>query len=177
MSATVGETITLTGRAPGSASTQWCQMSGPGILNFANAGNLSTTVTTTSPGDYRVRLIADDGTIGTFQELTLTFAEALPPAAPPDVRLHDVGRAIYEISTDLTSVTHQFSGRAHETVVFAYAEDIGVPFRDHTEGGYAPRIQADDRGIYELTITEHGNHEARWNRRMFFRARRPDDVP
>jgi hypothetical protein len=91
--------------------------------------------------------------------------------------LHDVGRAIYEISTDLTSVTHQFSGRALETVVFAYAEDIGVPFRDHTEGGYAPRIQADDRGIYELTITELGNHEARWNTRMFFRARRPDDVP
>jgi len=177
MSAPAGQTITLTGRAPGSTSTQWRQMSGPGLLNFADAGNLSTTVTATSPGDYRVRLIADDGTIGTFQELTLTFTEPPPAAAPPDVRLHSVGRAVYEPSTDLTRVTHQFIGHAHETAVFEYAEDIGTPFRDHAEGGYAPRIQADDRGIYELTITGHGNLEAPWNRRMFFRVRRPDDVP
>ncbi len=177
MSAAAGAAITLTGRAPGSASTEWRQMSGPGVLDFADAGNLSTTVTASSPGTYRVRLVADDGMVGTFQELLLTFEEPAPPAAPPDLRLHAIGLAVYDINANTTSVTHWFAGRAHETVAFEYTGDIDAPFRDQTDGGYAPAIQADDGGIYQLTITEPGDQAARWNTKMFFRARWPDGKP
>jgi hypothetical protein len=152
-------------------------MSGPGVLDFADAGNLSTTVTASSPGTYRVRLVADDGMVGTFQELLLTFEEPAPPAAPPDLRLHAIGLAVYDINAEATSVTHWFAGRAHETVAFEYTGDIDAPFRDHTDGGYAPAIQADDGGIYQLTITEPGDQAARWNTKMFFRARWPDGKP
>ncbi len=177
MSAAAGAAITLTGRAPGSASTEWRQMSGPGVLDFADAGNLSTTVTASSPGTYRVRLVADDGMVGTFQELLLTFEEPAPPATPPDLRLHAIGLAVYDINADATSATHWFAGRAHETVAFEYTGDIDAPFRDHTDGGYAPAIQADGGGIYQLTITERGDQAARWNTKMFFRARWPDGNP
>jgi regulation of enolase protein 1 (concanavalin A-like superfamily) len=169
VTAAAGATVTLAGRAPVSASTEWRQMSGPGTLVFADAGDLSTTVTSSSPGTYRVRLVADDGTVGTFQELLLTFAED----TPPEVRLHAVGLAVYDMTSGTTRVTHRLAGRAYESVAFEYTGDLGSPFRDHVSGGYPPKIQADSEGIYELTISEPGDKTALWNRRMFFRARWP----
>jgi uncharacterized protein len=64
--------------APRSA---WTKVSGPGSVTFADPAAAVTTATFSAPGDYVLRLTADDGTARA--DSTLAVKVALPPPAEP----------------------------------------------------------------------------------------------
>lgn len=66
------QALSLTGVANNATSTQWTQIMGPSILAFTSPGNLTSSITPSSFGTYKVRLLASNGTIQTFDDLNLT---------------------------------------------------------------------------------------------------------
>ena len=115
--------------------------------------------------------VADNN--GSEATATVTVTKDDTPTIPPAVRMHLAGHATYDSSTATTRVTHRFAGTPGDVVAFVYTPELGAAYRNHTIGGYAPAITADADGIFQLTITEPGNHAAAWNSRMFFRAMWP----
>ncbi|MGC9450240.1 MAG: S8 family serine peptidase [Oceanipulchritudo sp.] len=63
---------------PGSVTTEWIQVSGPGTATFANPGSVDTSVVADTAGTYVLRLTADDGGAQTFEEITLEAAPMTP---------------------------------------------------------------------------------------------------
>lgn len=57
---------------PAPYSVQWSQVSGPGIVTFANANTEDTLVTLSMSGSHLLRLIADDTDARTFKEITFS---------------------------------------------------------------------------------------------------------
>ena len=55
----------------GSVTTNWSQVSGPGVVSFGSALSLSTTASFSLPGTYVLRLTAYDATLAAFDELTV----------------------------------------------------------------------------------------------------------
>lgn len=58
--------------SPGITSTTWSMVSGPGAVVFGNPASLATTATFSAAGQYELRLVADDGGLQTFDEVTIT---------------------------------------------------------------------------------------------------------
>jgi subtilisin family serine protease/glucose/arabinose dehydrogenase len=67
---------------PGVVSVTWTQVSGPGSVSFADAGQVDTTASFTAAGTYVLRLTANDGGLSASDELTVSV---LPPNAAPTV--------------------------------------------------------------------------------------------
>jgi hypothetical protein len=57
---------------PGALTVAWDQISGPGIVTFANSNFLGTTASFSTNGIYLLRLKADDGQVQTSDYLTIT---------------------------------------------------------------------------------------------------------
>ena len=57
---------------PGTVSTVWSQVSGPGTVSFTNKFNLSTTARFSTNGVYVVRLTADDLDLSGSDDVTIT---------------------------------------------------------------------------------------------------------
>src|SRR5690606_11824315 len=78
-STSVGESAALAGVAsddgrPGPLAVQWTKQSGPGSVSFANAAAAATTATFSQPGTYVLRLVASDGALSAFDDVTVTVA-------------------------------------------------------------------------------------------------------
>ena len=58
--------------SPGTLSTTWSKVSGPGTVTFADASILATTATFSAAGTYVLRLSADDSALQASDELTVT---------------------------------------------------------------------------------------------------------
>ena len=71
----------------------WSQVSGPGTVTFANPNAAVTTALFSAPGEYVVRLAADNGTAKTTS--TLTVKVELPP---PPVQLDPVVTKPYTVT-------------------------------------------------------------------------------
>jgi hypothetical protein len=71
-----GKTASLSGTAPNSSSVLWQKVTGPGTITFASPSSLSTTVTATEPGQYRIRLLSNDSNPQTFDDLLLNVRSA-----------------------------------------------------------------------------------------------------
>lgn len=56
---------------PGELSITWNQTDGPGSVDFSDAGALDTAVSFSAPGVYVLRLMADDGELSAFDEVTV----------------------------------------------------------------------------------------------------------
>jgi RHS repeat-associated protein len=69
--------------SPGTLTTTWSVVSGPGTVTFVNASASSTTATFSMSGAYVLRLTADDGALSAFDEVRVTVNEAIP-GLPPD---------------------------------------------------------------------------------------------
>ena len=67
--------------SPGSLTTTWSKVSGPGTVTFGNASSVDTTARFSAPGIYVLRLTANDGELTTSAEVTITVNPAPPP--PP----------------------------------------------------------------------------------------------
>jgi RHS repeat-associated protein len=70
--------------AGGSVSISWSQMSGPGIVTFADATSVNTNARFSTPGVYVLRLTADDTEYASRAEVTITV-HAAPENQPPTV--------------------------------------------------------------------------------------------
>lgn len=66
------------GRWGGSLTTAWSVLSGPASVAFGtpDGNGVDTTATISDYGTYRFRLIADDGEIKTFDEVSITVVES-----------------------------------------------------------------------------------------------------
>ena len=70
---------------PGSLTSTWSRVSGPGTVTFANASAADTTATFSAPGTYVLRLTATDGALTAQDEVTVTVNPATPGNTPPVV--------------------------------------------------------------------------------------------
>ena len=64
--------VTLTGVASNAVSTQWAQVTGPSTLAINSPNSLTSSVTPPSFGTYKIRLLANNGSVQTFDDLILT---------------------------------------------------------------------------------------------------------
>jgi hypothetical protein len=62
---------------PGTLSYTWQQVSGPDSLSFTNPNSLNTSTAPTTIGSYQLRLQADDGSVTTFHDRSLTVQTEL----------------------------------------------------------------------------------------------------
>ena len=60
---------------PGSVTTRWSKLSGPGDVTFADASASDTTARFGAPGAYVLQLTADDGELTSQASVTLTVTE------------------------------------------------------------------------------------------------------
>ncbi|MDB6124432.1 MAG: hypothetical protein JWQ71_3425, partial [Pedosphaera sp.] len=67
---------------PGKTTSTWSKTSGPGTVSFGNAATPSTTATFSTNGTYVLRLTANDGTLSSFSEVTVTVNAAKINNAP-----------------------------------------------------------------------------------------------
>lgn len=76
--------------SPGSVTTAWSKLSGPGTVAFGDASAVDTTVTFSESGTYVLRLEASDGQFVSYDEVTLTVET--PPTPPPNPTSEPVTR-------------------------------------------------------------------------------------
>ena len=60
---------------PGTVSTQWLRMSGPGNVTISDTGSLAGSFLYDQPGTHVMRLIGNDGQVQTFDEMTVTATQ------------------------------------------------------------------------------------------------------
>jgi hypothetical protein len=83
--------VSLTGSASddnlpsGTLTTTWTKISGPGTVNFANAGATSTTATFSQAGTYVLRLTANDGSLQASDDVTVQVNAQAPQNTAPSV--------------------------------------------------------------------------------------------
>jgi hypothetical protein len=61
---------------PGTLTTTWSQVSGPGTVTLGDPSALTTTATFSDPGTYVLRLTADDSALQSSDDLTVTVASS-----------------------------------------------------------------------------------------------------
>jgi PKD repeat protein len=59
---------------PGTVTASWLKLTGPGQVTFANPAAASTTATFSAPGNYTLRLTADDSSLSSSDEVTVTVS-------------------------------------------------------------------------------------------------------
>ena len=62
---------------PGLVTTQWIKLSGPGTATLTDTGAATTNASFNLSGIYIMRLIANDGEVKTYDEMTATITEDL----------------------------------------------------------------------------------------------------
>jgi pectate lyase len=72
-SASLNGTVTDDGLpAPGTLTSAWTRVSGPGSVSFANASAIDTTASFTTAGTYVLRLTTNDGALSAGDDVTVT---------------------------------------------------------------------------------------------------------
>ncbi len=164
-SAQVGSAISLSGSVTddglpsGSVSIQWSVVSGPGSVVFGNSTAASTSASFAAVGTYVLRLTANDGALGSSDDVVVTVAPASPVNQPPSVsagadKAGQTGSAIAlsGTATDdgqpsgilLTQWT-QVSGPG--TVQFANSNSPTTTATFNTAGTYVLRLTASDGAL------------------------------
>ena len=59
---------------PGSVTTAWSKLSGPGTVSFGNASQVDTTASFSATGSYVLRLTANDGELVSSDDVAITVA-------------------------------------------------------------------------------------------------------
>jgi len=84
------------GKPKGAPSVRWSKDSGPGDVAFADAAAVSTTARFSAPGDYVLKLTADDGQLSASATVRVAVA---PP--PPATHLEPVATTGYALTSPL----------------------------------------------------------------------------
>ena len=82
------------GKPNPSPSLRWKKESGPGTVAFANDQAITTTARFSQPGNYRLRLTANDGEVSSAEEVNVMV---VPP--PPEAHWNAVPTTAYTVSS------------------------------------------------------------------------------
>lgn len=140
--------------ASGTLTTTWSKVSGPGEVEFQDAGALITGATFTAPGAYVLRLTANDSKLNKSDDVTITVTppnQAPTVNAGPDLTIHMPNAASLKGSvTDdrlppgktVTADWIKVSGPG--TVTFANAKAAATSAAFSEAGAYVLRLSASD---------------------------------
>jgi hypothetical protein len=140
---------------PGTVTTTWSQVSGPGTASITDAGSPTTTVSFPSPGTYVLRLTADDGavqssddvSIGVVAEGTLTLD--IPITTSPDDAEESATGSVARASAQLELVD---KGTDRQTVGLRFV-GVSVPPGATIERAYVQfEVAKVTTGAASLTI-------------------------
>ena len=67
---------------PGVTSIEWLKVSGPGNAVFSDASSFTSNVTFDTPGEYILRLTADDGQVKVYEDVSITVGGGAGNSAP-----------------------------------------------------------------------------------------------
>lgn len=76
---------------PAAVTTQWNQVSGPGTASFDDPAAVSTAVTFPAPGDYVLRLVANDGWVKTYDEIAIETTNIVVNLTANDANAAEAG--------------------------------------------------------------------------------------
>ncbi|MBI3466591.1 MAG: alginate lyase family protein [Planctomycetes bacterium] len=159
-SANLDGTVTDDGRPnpPGTVTTVWSKVSGPGRVTFGNAFAVDTTVKFSAAGTYVLKLTANDGSLSTSDTATITVLK--PNKAPVVSAGADLNTpALNSISFNGTvtdddlpnppaAVTTQWSKVSGPgTVTFADSTAVDTTANFSDPGTYVLRLQASDGAL------------------------------
>ncbi len=65
--------------SPGLVTSSWTKVSGPGNVTFGNPSAIDTTATFTATGTYLLRLTASDGSLTSFDDVTVAVESSSAP--------------------------------------------------------------------------------------------------
>ncbi|MEE9426034.1 MAG: hypothetical protein V3V18_13815, partial [Methylococcales bacterium] len=170
-SANLDSTVTDDGlpNPPGALTSTWIQVSGPGTTTFADSTAEDTTASFSIDGVYVLRLTVDDGSLSTFDEVTITVTPNVSNQAPTvdaglDQSISLSSNAVLSgtVTDDglpnppgaLTSTWSQVSGSGTTTFADVTLEDTTASFS--MPGVYVLRLAGDDSDLSafdEVTIT------------------------
>ena len=171
VSAGPDQTITLPGNAslngtvsddglpnpPGTVTTTWSKVSGPGTVTFGNANAVDTTASFSADGVYTLRLTANDSALSSSDDLIITVNPAGSNAAPvvnagPDQTITLPSNASLDgtVSDDglpnppgtVTTAWSKVSGPG--TVTFGNASAVDTTASFSVAGSYTLRLTAND---------------------------------
>jgi len=137
---------------PGALTTTWSQVSGPGTAGFADPSAVDTTASFSTNGVYTLRLTANDGAVGIFDDVVITVNAAptvsagtdqlitLPASASLDGTVSDDG-----LPGPLTTTWSKVSGPG--SVSFGNANAVDTTATFSTTGGYTLRLTANDGSV------------------------------
>jgi VCBS repeat-containing protein len=175
-SASLDGTVTDDGlpNPPGTVTTTWSQINGPGTVTFADASAVDTTASFSEAGTYRLRLTADDGAFSRSDDVTIAV---LPPtnqtpvvnAGPDQTITLPASASLDGTVTDdglpdppgaVTTTWSQVSGPGAVTFADASAVDTTASFSE--AGTYVLRLTADDGAFstsdeVSITVLPRGN--------------------
>lgn len=96
--------------AAGTLTVHWAKLMGPGDVTFADASHPNTIVTFSAPGNYILRLTADDGALTSHSDVTFVVKNEAMNAAP-----------IVNAGAD------QSVGLTNQLALTGFADDDGLP--------------------------------------------------
>jgi hypothetical protein len=149
---------------PGSVTTSWTKVSGPGTVTFADSSSVDTTASFFTDGLYVLSLTADDGLLTTNDEVTITVSPADTNQAPTvDAGQDQTITLLNGVNLDgtviddglpdppglLTITWSMVNGPG--TVTFADSNAVDTTASFSTEGLYTLLLTADDS---ELTVSD-----------------------
>ena len=152
---------------PGSVTTTWTKISGPGTVTFGDSSAVDTTASFSELGGYVLRITADDSEKTDYAELTVTVTHLEPTV---DAGSDDTVAILNAVSLDgtvsddglpgaLTTTWTKYSGPGTVTFGDASAVDTTATFSDL--GTYVLRLTGNDgdkQDFDDVTITV--NHSA-----------------
>ena len=159
---------------PGSVTTLWSMVIGPGTVSFANATAAATIADFTAPGTYTLRLTAGDGALSSFDDVTIRIVAT---NTPPVVTAGDDRTITLPATAALTgtvdddgfpdppaAVTTTWTALGGPgTVVFANAAALATTATFSSGGTYILRLTASDGGLItfdDVTITVNAGNLA-----------------
>jgi hypothetical protein len=170
-SANLNGTVTDDGlpNPPGTVTTTWSEVSGPGAVTFGNASAVDTTASFSAAGTYVLKLLASDSVLSSSDTATITVNSA-SQNQPPTVNAGQDQTVILPNSATLSGTASddglpnppgtlitawsQFSGPG--TVTFGDASSLSTTASFSAAGTYVLRLTADDSALQssdDLTVT------------------------
>ena len=160
---------------PGTVTTTWSRVSGPGTVTFGNANALTTTATFSTAGSHTLRLTASDSALATTDDLVVTVnatAVNQPPVvsagANQTITLPATAALAGSASDDglptppgtVTTTWSRVSGPG--TVTFGNANALTTTATFSTAGSHTLRLTASDSALATTDDSRrHGERHCR----------------
>jgi PKD repeat protein len=147
---------------PGAVTTSWNQVSGPGVVLFADESAVDTTATFPGEGTYVLKLEADDGELTASDEVTIVvneesseiFTLEIQVAAGADDAEESASGTMYLTSSDLELVYDDYADAGNQKVGMRFA-GVDIPQGATIYNAYV-QFQVDETGSEETYLTIEG---------------------